>query len=101
MSITSQHSSDNKTVTIVIKGQFDFNSHQAFRESCESAQGSDMKFIIDMGGTEYMDSSALGMLLLLREQAGNEASSIAIIRCRPDIKRILEVAHFHRLFHIE
>lgn len=88
-------------MTIQINGRFDFDSHYEFRDSCMAGDHSASHYIIDMSGTEYMDSSALGMLLLLREEAGNDNSNITISHCRPEIKRILEIAHFNRLFKVE
>ena len=45
-----------------------------------------------------MDSSALGMLLLLREHAGGDRASIKIVHCQPEVKKILTIANFHPLF---
>ena len=53
-----------------------------------------------MSGTEYIDSSALGMLLLLREHAGNESSNITIEGCNDDIKKIFSISNFEKLFTI-
>jgi hypothetical protein len=38
------------------------------------------------------------MLLLLREHAGGEASTIEIARASPDVRKILDVANFGKLF---
>jgi anti-anti-sigma factor len=55
---------------------------------------------VDLSGTDYLDSSALGMLLLLREHAGGEGSKIDIVNSSPDVKKILDVANFGKLFEI-
>ena len=83
-------------VHIAISGRFDFSCHQEFRRSCEGTSGV-AEFIVDLSGTDYIDSSALGMLLLLRETAG-EGAQVRIVNCRPTVRRILEVANFHTLF---
>ena len=92
---------ENETV-ISIKGRFNFEMHSQFRTAYqnETGSGSNKKFIIDLTGTEYIDSSALGMLLLLREEAGANESDIEIINARPEIRKILETANFQRLFKI-
>ena len=59
-----------------------------------------MKYTVDLAGTDYLDSSALGMLLLLREHAGGEGAAIQIINASPDVKKILDVANFGKLFDI-
>ncbi|MBF0142476.1 MAG: STAS domain-containing protein [Magnetococcales bacterium] len=92
---------ENETV-IGIKGRFNFEMHSQFRTAYQSETGSSKgrKFVIDLAGTEYIDSSALGMLLLLREEAGTNEAEIEIVNARPEIKKILETANFQRLFKI-
>jgi anti-anti-sigma factor len=91
---------DGNNVTIQIKGRFDFNDHTSFREAYRDSASS-ANFIVDMSDTEYMDSSALGMLLLLREHAGGDESRITVSSCKPEIKKILTIANFQKLFNIK
>lgn len=99
MPITSQLNDD--TVNITIAGRFDFSCHKEFRDAYRNTPaGSGKKFIIDMSQTEYIDSSALGMLLLLREHAGSEQGSVHLKGCRNDVKDILKVSNFDKLFEI-
>ncbi|MBF0285061.1 MAG: STAS domain-containing protein [Magnetococcales bacterium] len=93
---------EGKTV-ISIKGRFNFEMHSQFRTAYQSETAGDnrkTKFVIDLTGAEYIDSSALGMLLLLREEAGGNEADIEIINARPEIRKILETANFQRLFKI-
>ncbi|RMD64316.1 anti-sigma factor antagonist [Candidatus Parcubacteria bacterium] len=100
MPLTTHVSPQDKTVTISIDGHFDFRVHREFRQAYEQAPGPDTTYVIDLHGTEYIDSSALGMLLLLREYAGGERANVYITNCTPAVQKILTVANFHRLFHI-
>lgn len=99
MAISSQLSADGKELNIGIEGRFDFSSHQQFREAYENHQGTE-NYVIDMANTSYLDSSALGMLLLLRDYAGGDGASIQICNANPDVKKILEIANFNQLFTI-
>tara|TARA_Y100001934_G_C12247735_1_gene723509 strand:+ start:412 stop:717 length:306 start_codon:yes stop_codon:yes gene_type:complete len=101
MAVTSELSGDGTTLTIKISGRFDFSSHQDFRKAYESASQPNLGFVIDMSNAEYLDSSALGMLLLMREHAGGDKADIRISNCRPQIKNILKVANFAKLFKVE
>jgi anti-anti-sigma factor len=47
-----------------------------------------------------MDSSALGMLLLLREHVDGVRERVRIINCNTEIRKILEIANFDKLFDI-
>ena len=48
-----------------------------------------------------MDSSALGMLLQLKEHAGGSQRSLQIKNANPAIKDILGVANFDQLMQID
>jgi len=98
MPVESTLSSDGKTVTIGISGRFDFEVVQEFRAAY--GDNPDVSYIIDMRATEHMDSSALGMLLNMRKTLG-DATKIAIINCRPQIKKILTISRFDKKFSIE
>ncbi|NOY62525.1 MAG: STAS domain-containing protein [Gammaproteobacteria bacterium] len=97
------HIADGKVVEIAISGRFDFSVHREFREAYENAviDTPNPKYVLNLGSTEYMDSSALGMLLLLREYAGGDKCDIKITRCGPEIKEILDISNFNKLFDIE
>ncbi|MDJ0881143.1 MAG: STAS domain-containing protein [Gammaproteobacteria bacterium] len=100
MSINSSVSENGKTVTISVSGKFDFQLYDEFRSSYVDTQGAGIQYMVDLSGTDYLDSSALGMLLLLREHAGGEGSKIDIVNASPDVKKILDVANFGKLFEI-
>lgn len=85
----------NDEVTIVISGRFDFNAHREFREAVK-AVSSGSTCVVDLGETTYLDSSALGMLLLLRD-GGRE---VKIVKCTDEVRKVLEIANFHRLFNV-
>jgi len=100
MPLTVRVSEKTNEVVIHITGRFDFNLHRDFRYAYEDAQKRLDKpgFTIDLAGTEYMDSSALGMMLLLREHIGGDKGVVSIINARPEVKKILEIASFGHLF---
>ncbi|RLA04360.1 MAG: anti-anti-sigma factor [Gammaproteobacteria bacterium] len=84
---------------IKIAGRFDFSLHQAFRGAYERVEGSE-SYEIDMAATSYLDSSALGMLLLLRDFAGGDTAKVSIINANDDIKKILKISNFEQLFQV-
>lgn len=100
MPLNTNLSSDGNTITINISGRFDFNLYKEFRGAYEKGIGRGTSFILDFKNTDYIDSSALGMLLVLREQIGGDASKVKIINCNGDIKKILSISNFDKLFSI-
>ena len=101
MAIQSWTSDDGRSVVIRVSGRFDFSHHQSFRASYQDADPASTRFKIDLSDTEYIDSSALGMLLLLRERAGGDRARISLLGCQPEVCKILKVSRFHQLFNIE
>ena len=98
MAVNTTVSEDGQTVTIAVSGKFDFQLYDEFRSSYSESDGSKVNYVVDLANTDYLDSSALGMLLLLREHAGGEASRINISQASSDVKKILDVANFGKLF---
>jgi anti-anti-sigma factor len=100
MTVTQQINED--TAHIILKGRFDFSSHRDFRQGYEqSLHTPDIKVIlVDLDGVEYIDSSALGMLLLLREKALQAGIEVKLANCKGAVLQVLEVANFGRLFNI-
>lgn len=101
MTITATLAPDGKELTLNIEGRFDFSSHQEFRAAYEKLPTPPEKYRVDMQEASYLDSSALGMLLLLRDHAGGDQADIEIVNCSPDVKKILTISNFDQLFAIQ
>lgn len=96
MSIKS--SIKNNVLTINVEGRFDFQCHNAFRNAYEIKNKEINKYVVNLSKATSIDSSALGMLLLLRDYAGGDDDSVEIIHSDNDIFRILEISNFDSLF---
>ena len=73
-------------VTISIAGRFDFNILQQFRDAYSEHAGTSL------------DSSALGMLLNMKNHLGAEDCAIQIKNCQPNLMKIFTIAHFDKKF---
>lgn len=100
MGISTTVSDSGDKVTIAVTGKFDFQQYDAFRSAYSTTSGQGIQYEVNLSGTDYLDSSALGMLLLLREHAGGESSRIDITQVSDDVKKVLDVANFGKLFNI-
>ena len=87
-------------VVINISGKFDFSTHKDFRETYIHHTQKGLDFKVDLSETEYMDSSALGMLLMLREYAEENEGKVWIHEPQKDVHKILQIANFDRFFEI-
>ena len=100
MSVESEVSLDGTKLTIAVQGRFDFGSHQAFRDAYERFYKVPETYIVDLKDATYMDSSALGMLLLLRDHAGGDDAEVRVTNSNSDVRKILAISNFDKLFDI-
>ena len=56
--------------------------------------------MVDLGKIEYMDSSAMGMLLQLREYSAKKEGNVSLINANESVQEILDIANFDKLFDI-
>lgn len=98
--VTATPSEDGRELTIKIDGRFDFGCHQAFRDAYERFSPKPVSFTVDLKDTTYLDSSALGMLLLLRDHAGGDTAQVRVINASADTRKILAISNFDKLFDI-
>lgn len=94
-------SADGRAV-IRLKGRFDFNAHREFREAVDEAlkDAALLEVQVDLAAVDYLDSSALGMLLMLRDKARGAGKSVVLANCRGAVKQVIEIANFSKLFQI-
>jgi len=98
--MTIQSSLTSKVLTISVSERFDFSAYQEFRDCYENLSEHPERFVIDFRDTTYLDSSALGMLLLLRDFGGGDDAPIELVNCNPDVRKILTISNFGQLFEI-
>ena len=84
-----------------LQGRFDLNAHRDFREIIDKAMAATAREIhIDMSAVDYIDSSALGMLLMLRDKAKAANREVALSNCSGAVKQVLDIANFSKLFRV-
>lgn len=92
---------NGKNAVIELSGRFDFNAHREFRGAMDRVLGMEVdKVTIDMERVPYLDSSALGMLLMLRDKARTRNCSVELFGANGNVRQVLEIANFGKLFPI-
>ena len=94
---------DADRLILKLNGRFDFHSHRDFRAAYEQAlvSGKARTIEVDFQRVDYLDSSALGMLLLFREKADASGKQIVLTGLKGTVKQVLDVANFGKLFTIK
>ncbi len=101
MPVSIQNSSDPKRVSINVSQQFDYSLHQAFRDAYRNVSVAGTVFTVDLSKATYMDSSALGMILLLKEHADKLGGQVVISKPNESVHKILTIANFDQFVTIE
>lgn len=93
---------DGGTAVIKLTGRFDFNTHREFRGAYEPLVGDAVvrSVVVDFSSVDYLDSSALGMLLMLRDKLGGAGKDVALTGVKGNVKQVLGIANFGKLFQI-
>ena len=80
-------------------GRFDFHSQKAFLDAVDAAIGADTGEIrLDLGGVDYIDSTALGLLLILRDRAKGVGKPVSLANVKESVKHVLDIANFGKIF---
>lgn len=95
--INSQFDEKTEAATLSVEGAFDYTCQQEFRESF-SCFPKGTNFVVDLKEVSYIDSSALGMLLLLRDHAGGDGAKVVLKGASEFVSGALKMARFERLF---
>ena len=90
------------TAVIKLAGRFDFNAHREFRTAYDPLviDAGVSAVLVDFSDVDYLDSSALGMLLMLRDKLGGVNKEVTLAGVKGNVKQVLDIANFGKLFKI-
>ena len=92
---------DGNAAKVKIMGKCTFPDHVEFRKILDILNIDALKRIeIDINGATFIDSAALGILLLMRDEAKKKSIDLAILRPQGQVKRMFEISRFYDLFQI-
>lgn len=100
MALERSLSRDGKILTIKLDDKFDFGKVKHFKDAYSSDVDNVNQVIVDLVHTEYMDSSALGMLLNMQKKLGDQVNSFRIVNANEKVAKILEISRFDKKFDI-
>ena len=72
MEIRSSYQNQGQTLIIDVGTKFDFSKVEDFRNAYDKIDDDVSHIAVDLSQTEYMDSSALGMLLNMQKSLANK-----------------------------
>jgi len=87
---------------LVLSGQLDFRAHRAFKAAYEPALASTGvdEVQVDLAAIEQLDTTALALLLILRERGLAANKRVSLINGHGSVSDMLARARFGKLFTI-
>ena len=93
-------SENGEKVTITVSGKFNYATFSEFKGTYVGLTEVVNNFDVNLSGVTHMDSSALGMLMILKEHASDLGAKVRLINPSNTAKRTLSVSLFDKLFEI-
>lgn len=93
--IESIYDEKTQALTLVLHQDFDYALTKEFETAYQRAAS---HYILDMAKVTYLDSSALGLLLNLREFAFKQHAKVSIVNMNDVVLEIFRVLNFHKIF---
>lgn len=83
-----------------LPSRFDYSYHRQFGELYTPLveNSNCVEIILDFSQVEYLDSSALGMMVLLQKRASGQAKKVKIKGARGATDEILKMANMQKIF---
>jgi len=100
MEFTQESTPDG--VVISLRGSFTFKDHHGFRavlDALAAARGNHR--LLDLSRVDFLDSAALGMLLIAEEETARAHGKLTLRSPSAQIARLFELSAMDTLFKIE
>ncbi|MEZ5691502.1 MAG: STAS domain-containing protein [Rickettsiales bacterium] len=86
---------------VKISGQFTFADTQKFKNILDTINNNKINSIkLDISDTTFIDSSSMGMLLLLRDECESRKVSLNLSQPQGQVEKIFRISKFYDLFSI-
>jgi len=89
----------SEIVTLRLPDRFDYAYHRQFSDSYQQylGNGAVSQLVLDFSQVGYLDSSALGMIVLLQKKCSGEGKKVSIKGARGTTLEILKMANMQNI----
>ena len=99
MEFTQDKTADG--MVMALRGAFTFKDHNSFRALLDALRGGGKRHVFDLSGLEFVDSAALGMLLIADDEARAAGWTLTLRRPTSGVARLMELSAMDSIFVIE
>ena len=102
MKIIKSQDGASHQLQVIIEKELIFKHYQEFRNSYITEELHNGKYIVDFSHAEHIDSSGLGMILLLKDHA-EKFNSVIELKYQKDstIDKLFKVVKFDKFIHTD
>ena len=99
MQISEQQ--ENGAVILVLEGRFDFGARKHFKDTIERIQQEGCSHIIlNMESISFVDSSALGLLVIAHQNLKVKQAQLTIVNPQPYVRQVLDLANVPKMIQV-
>jgi anti-anti-sigma factor len=92
---------DGRSLELRLRGKFTFANHSSFKPILADIQAKQFdKVELNLKELEFIDSAALGILLLLQEEIKKTHGTLTIRSPQGQVQKMLKIANFSSVFHV-
>lgn len=86
---------------IQVGGRMTHADHRGFRGVLAAInEAASKRIVFDLGKAEFMDSSALGMLLIVRDAAVQQSRVVVLKGAQGQVEKLIAIGKLHKYFEI-
>jgi HptB-dependent secretion and biofilm anti anti-sigma factor len=98
MDVTQEQGVDS--VIVHIAGRFDFGSRKIFKDAMDQAIQKGMPVVLDLGQVTFVDSSALGLLVITHQNFRKKKIVLCLINPQTYVRQVLDLANIAKMIPI-
>ena len=87
--------------TVKLVGDLDVYSEEDFKEFIEEKIDANKDLVFDLKDLDYLDSTGLGMFMLIYNKQKENGKSVKIINTKENIKKLFKITDLTALFDME
>ena len=88
---------NNRKATLRLEGNFTYTQRKAFQEMLKTVCTDQVEeVVIDLSQVAFLDSAALGLLMISHRQLEAERRKLSLAYPQPTVRQIIELANLHK-----
>lgn len=98
MNITQKKSDGH--MLLHMEGRFDFGARKTFKDAMDQAIKDEMPIILDLEHVSFVDSSALGLLVISHQNLKSKKIQFCLVNPQTYVRQVLDLANIGKMIPI-